>query len=48
LRLNTDIRILQADNGNCMVVLEEAKCKAGLNTLLDFRVYEPLPENLTG
>jgi hypothetical protein len=27
LRLNKDIRILQAEGGNCMVVLDEAKYK---------------------
>jgi hypothetical protein len=42
LRLNTDIRIIQADKGNCTVVLDESKYKDKLKTLLEFGVYEPL------
>jgi hypothetical protein len=42
LRLSEDIRILQADKGNCMVVLDESKYKDKLNTLLESGVYEPL------
>jgi hypothetical protein len=47
LRLNKDTRILHSDEGNCMVVLDEVKCKARLNTLLQFGVYEPLPKSPT-
>jgi hypothetical protein len=36
-----DIRIIQADKGNCAVVLNESKYKDKLNTLLESRVYEP-------
>jgi hypothetical protein len=32
--LNKDIRVLQADNGSCTVVLDEPKYKEKLNTLL--------------
>jgi hypothetical protein len=32
LRLNKDIRILQADKGNCTVVFYESKYKEKLNT----------------
>jgi hypothetical protein len=46
LRLNKDIRILQADSGNCVVVLDESKCKDKINTLLESGVYEPLPKIL--
>jgi hypothetical protein len=47
LRLNRDIRILQADKGNCTVVLDEPKYKNKFNTLLDSGVYEPLPKDPT-
>jgi hypothetical protein len=42
LRLNRDIRILRADEGNCTVVLGESKCKDKMSTLLESAVYEPL------
>jgi hypothetical protein len=45
LRLNKDIRILLADKGNCTVVLDESEYKDKLNTLLEYRVYEPLPKD---
>jgi hypothetical protein len=47
LRLNKDVSILQADKGNCAVVLVESKYKGKLNILLESRVYEPLPEDPT-
>jgi hypothetical protein len=34
LRLNKDIGILQADKGNCTVMLDESKYEDKLNTLL--------------
>jgi hypothetical protein len=34
LRLNGDIRILEADKSNCTVVLDESKYKNKFNTLL--------------
>jgi hypothetical protein len=45
LRLNKDIRIPQADNGKCTVVLDETKYKSKLNTLLESGVYEPLTKD---
>jgi hypothetical protein len=47
LRFNKDIRILQADKGNCTVVFDESKCKEKLNTLLESSVYDPLPKDPT-
>ncbi|PNF42699.1 hypothetical protein B7P43_G14177 [Cryptotermes secundus] len=47
LRLNKEIRILQADKGNCTVVLDESKYKDKLNTLLESGVYETLPKDPT-
>jgi hypothetical protein len=47
LRLNKNIRILQADKGNCKVVMYESEYKDKLNTLLESGVYEPLPEDPT-
>jgi hypothetical protein len=47
LRLNKDIRILQAGRGNCTVLLDESKYKYKLNTLLEFRVYETFPKDPT-
>jgi hypothetical protein len=44
LRLNKDIRILEADKGNCTVVFDEIKYKAKSNILLESEVYEPLPK----
>jgi hypothetical protein len=44
---NKDIRILQADKDNCMVVLDESKYKNKLITLLESRVHEPLPKDPT-
>jgi hypothetical protein len=44
---NKDIRILQADKGNCMVVLDESKYKDKLITLLESTVNEPLPKDPT-
>jgi hypothetical protein len=47
LKLNKDIRTLQADKGNWTVVLDESKYKDKLNTLLESGVYEPLPKDPT-
>jgi hypothetical protein len=47
LRLNKGIRFLQADKGNWTVVMDESEYKDELNTLLESRVYEPLPKDLT-
>jgi hypothetical protein len=47
LRLNKEIRILQADKGNCTVVFDESKYKEKLNTLLESGVYEHLPKDPT-
>jgi hypothetical protein len=47
LRLNEDIRILQADKDNWTVVFDESKYKGNLNTLLESLVYEPLPKDPT-
>jgi hypothetical protein len=47
LRLNKNIRILQADKGNCTVVMDESEYKDKLNTLLESGVYEPLPKDPT-
>jgi hypothetical protein len=44
LRLNKEIRIFQADEGNCTVVLDESQYKDKLNTLPESGVYEPLPK----
>jgi hypothetical protein len=48
-RINKYIRILQADIGNCMLVLDESKYvyKVKINTLQESGVYAPLPENPT-
>ena len=46
-RLNKDIRLLQADKGNCTVVLDESEYKDKLNTLLESGIYEPLPKDST-
>jgi hypothetical protein len=40
LRLNKDIRITEADKGNCTVVLDEPEYKDKLNTLVESKVYE--------
>jgi AraC-like DNA-binding protein len=37
LRLNKDVRILQADKDNCTVVIDECKYKDKLNTFLGIR-----------
>jgi hypothetical protein len=47
LRLKKDIRILQADKGNCTMVFDESKHKEKLNTLLESGVYEHLPKDPT-
>jgi hypothetical protein len=47
LRLNKDIRILQADKGNCTVVFDESKYKDKLNTSRESGVCERLPKNPT-
>jgi hypothetical protein len=47
LRLNKDIRILQADKSNGTVVLDESEYKDKLNIFLESEVYECLPEDPT-
>jgi hypothetical protein len=47
LMLNKEIRILQAENGNCTVVFDESKYKEELNILLECGVYEPFPKDPT-
>jgi hypothetical protein len=47
LRLNKDITTLQADKGNCMVVLDESKYEDKSNILLESGIYEPLPKDHT-
>jgi hypothetical protein len=47
LRLNKYVRILQADRGNCKVVLDESKYKDKLNILLESMINEPLPKDPT-
>jgi hypothetical protein len=47
LRLNKDIRILQADQGNFTVIFDETRYKERLNTLLESGVYEPLSKDPT-
>jgi hypothetical protein len=43
LKQDKDIRILQADKGNCTVVLDEVEYKNKLNTLLQSGSYEKRP-----
>jgi hypothetical protein len=47
LRSKRDIRILQAEEGNCTVVLDKSKYKYRLSTLLQSGVYKPSPKDLT-
>jgi hypothetical protein len=47
-RLSKDIWILQADSGNCTVLLGGSKYKDKLNTLLESGVYKSLPKDSTG
>jgi hypothetical protein len=44
LRLNKDLRIHQADKGNCAVVMDESRYRDKSNTLLESGIYEPLPK----
>jgi hypothetical protein len=44
---NKEIKILQADKGNCTVVLDEFKYKEKLNNLLGSTIYELLPKDPT-
>jgi hypothetical protein len=46
LRLHEHIRILLADKGKCMVVLDKSECKDKLNTLLESGFMNPCPKNL--
>jgi hypothetical protein len=45
LKHNKDIRILQADKGNCTVVLDDSEYRNKLNHLLDSGVYELLSKD---
>jgi hypothetical protein len=47
LRLNKNIRILPADNGDCTVMLDESIYSDKINTLLKSRVYELLSKDPT-
>jgi hypothetical protein len=47
LRNNKQIQILQADNGNCTVVLNESAYKEKISSLLESGVYEFLPKDPT-
>jgi hypothetical protein len=47
LKLNKYIRILQADKGNCTVMLDNSEYKDKLNTLLKSGDYELLPKDPT-
>jgi hypothetical protein len=46
LKRNRDIRILPADRGNCMVIMNKSIYMEKLNTLLESGVYEPLQKDL--
>jgi hypothetical protein len=47
LKHNKDIRIFQADKGNCTVVLDDSEYRNKLNLVLDSGVYEPLSKDPT-
>jgi hypothetical protein len=47
LKLNKYLRILQADKGNCTVMLDNSEYKDKLNTLLKSGDYELLPKDPT-
>jgi hypothetical protein len=47
LRNNKQIRILQADKGNCTVVSNESTYKEKISSLLESGVYEILPKDPT-
>jgi hypothetical protein len=47
LRNNNHIRILQADKGNCTVVLNEFTYKGKISSLLESGVYEVLRKDST-
>jgi len=47
LKENKDTRLLQADKGNCIVVLDDSEYKHALNSLQESGVYEPLSKNTT-
>lgn len=40
-----DVKILQADKGNCTVVLDDTEYLHKLISLLESGVYEPLPKD---
>jgi vacuolar-type H+-ATPase subunit C/Vma6 len=46
LKDKTEIRILQADKGNCMVVLKESTYREKISSLLESGVYEILRKDL--
>jgi hypothetical protein len=48
LKNNKQIRSLQADNGNCTVVLNESDYKEKISSLLESRVYEILRKKRSG
>jgi hypothetical protein len=47
LKINKQIRILQADKGNCTVVLNESTYKEKISSLLESGVYEILRKGPT-
>jgi hypothetical protein len=47
LKVNKDIRIFQADKGNCTAVLDESEYRNKINHLLDSGVYQPLSKDPT-
>jgi hypothetical protein len=47
LKENKQIRILQADKGNCMVVFNDSTYKEKITSLLQSGVYEPLSKDPT-
>jgi hypothetical protein len=45
LKQITDVRILQAEEGNCTVVLDDTEYLHKFIALLESKVYEPLPKD---
>jgi hypothetical protein len=47
LSLNKEIKILQADKGNCTVIMDESEYRNKLNTMPQSGVYESLTRDPT-
>jgi hypothetical protein len=47
LRDNKEIRILQADKGNCALILDESTYKENISSLLESGIYEILHKDPT-